>query len=84
LVSQTVPKKRTHVAAVKCAKRTQFPGGAGRDEGQMRQTEPNLGRMGHLGNGAPERGQSCDIASTPHFGKQSQFGGKWLKEKRLW
>jgi hypothetical protein len=27
------------------------------DEGQLRQTKPNLGRMGHLGDGEPARGQ---------------------------
>jgi hypothetical protein len=35
-----------------------IPGCAGRDEGQMRQTNPNLGKLGHRGDGAPGRGQS--------------------------
>jgi hypothetical protein len=61
---------------------------------QLRETKPNLGRMGHLGDGAPvrsfvrnkanSRSHSCDIASMPRFGKQGQFCGKSLQEKRLW
>ena len=67
----------------KCAKQTQFPGvterlAAGKESsltlpGRLCETKPNLGKMGYLGDGAPGRGQSCDIASMPRFGKQTQF-----------
>jgi hypothetical protein len=55
------------------AKQTQFaappretkPAGRGaivrhRLDAPLRETKPNLGKMGHLGDGAPERGMSCE------------------------
>ncbi len=42
------------------AKRSQFGDGCLASEGEFCRTKPNLGRMGHLGDGAPARGQLCE------------------------
>jgi hypothetical protein len=54
-----------------------IPGWAGRDEGQMRQTKPNLGRMGHLGDSVPGRANGaertqffdCGLPNKPNFAR---------------
>jgi hypothetical protein len=64
------------------AKRTQFlplcrSGDRRSREGQMRQTKPNLGKLGYLGHSAPGRGQSY---KQTQFGEESQV----LRRARPW
>jgi len=60
-----------------CAKRTQFLGVRACLEAELRKTKPNLGRMGHLGDTVPGRGQSCKTNPIwPRTGKQ---GHGWSK-----
>jgi hypothetical protein len=47
------------------AEQSQFRQSAGGAEGEMCETKLNLGKMGHLGDDAPGKGQSCDNASLP-------------------
>jgi hypothetical protein len=59
------PEGPRGVRRVECAKQTQF-GGASRGWSRSCETKPNLGGLGHLGDGTH--------SETPDSAKQSQFG----------
>jgi hypothetical protein len=76
------------------AKRTQFSASRTAGTGQLRQTNPIPAIM-PIRRSAFPGGQSCDIASMPRFGKQSQFGtarartlnprrGGYAKQTQTW
>jgi hypothetical protein len=69
--TKPIPAVGRGCQGAKCAKQTQFlplcrSGDRRSREGQMRQTNPSLGKMGHLGNSASREANYAKQSQSPH------------------
>jgi hypothetical protein len=66
-------------SAANRAKRSQFRGVRASPEAELCETKPNLGRMGHLGDGMPGRGRWCE--TKPIWPVGPDLGGRIVQDK---